>query len=415
MSLVRRLRSLYTGSEFDPFDVDGLPGPKDRPVEMILDLAALRSDLSWYQPDRRDMWRFGAMLALDPQDSKDAGHIVSLGEGFTPVLRYEDHPTAQHVGFDLGVKDEGIPHRGFGANPTRSFKDRGMSMVVSMARRLGIQKLVIPTQGNAGDALVEYAIAAGLEVAVVVPDDTPLPILGRLAADEKRHPSVTLELVAGTIQEAGEVVREKFIPDGYFNVATFQEPGWRIEGKKTFGLELAEPREPGGAWTVPDVVIYPTGGGTGLLGMWKAFAELEEIGLIGEERPRMVAVQSEATAPVARAFEENREDVERADPGGTIATGLNVSYSIGHRRVLSILRESGGAALSVPDDAIRAWLRKTYTEKGWWMCPEGAACLAAIDPLVEGGIIGEGDRVVAFNTASLEKYLPSVCEQIQDG
>lgn len=415
MSHVHCLRSLYAHSEFDPFDVEGFPGPDDRPVEMVLDLDRLRSNRSWYSAERRDMWRFGALLALDPNDAADARHIVSLGEGHTPVLRYDDHPAARRVGFRLGVKDDGIPHRKFGANPTRSFKERGMAMVVSMARRVGIQKLVIPTQGNAGDALVEYTLAGGLEVAVVAPADTPLPILGRLAADEKRHESVTLELVDGTIEEAGELVREKFVPAGYFNVATFQEPGWRIEGKKTFGLELAEPGEPNGEWALPDVVIYPTGGGTGLLGMWKAFDELEEIGLIGNERPRMVAVQAESTSPIVRAFEEGREDSERAEAGGTLATGLNVSYSIGHRRVLSILRESEGTALAVDDESIREEVRRAYREKDWWICPEGAACLAAIDPLIDRGIIREGSEVVAFNTASLEKYLPSMRELIQDG
>jgi threonine synthase len=278
-----------------------------------------------------------------------------------------------------------------------------MAMVVSMARRLGLSRLVVPTQGNAGDSLVAYALAAELEAAVVAPQDTPAPILRRLEHAAKRHPTIRLELVPGTIREAAAVVREKYLPDGYLNVATFQEPGWRIEGKKTLGFELAE--QPNGRWKLPDVVIYPTGGGTGLLGMWKAFGELERLGLIDARRPRMVAVQSEATAPIVRAFEAEAADVRPVDAGTTIAAGLNVPVGIGLRRVLEILRESGGAAVAASEESIKKWLR-TVTSLS--ICPEGAACLAILDEVVERGIIRPGDQVVLFNTAAFGKYFVSV-------
>lgn len=381
-----------------------------RPVKMVYDLSRLQSDYpgtSWYNPERRDMWRFGPLLPLDPNEPEDEQHIVSLGAGFTPHLDYSDHPLAARAGFRLMVKEEGRAYDGYGANPTQAFKDRGMAVVVSMARKLGLGRLAVPTQGNAGDALTEYGVAAGLDVAVGMPDDTDLPILGRVAAYEKIYENVHLDVVKGTIAEASDLVTEKYLANGYFSVATFQEPGWRIEGKKTMGLELAEPRGEDASWSLPDVVIYPTGGGTGILGMWKAFEELEALGLI-KEKPRMIAVQSSETAPLPRAFQESAEDTTPVAPGNTMATGLNVASSVGHFRVLEILRESGGRALAVSEDAIAHALQTAYHAKGWWICPEGAACLAALEPLVEQGMIREGDEVVAFNTASMEKYLPAV-------
>ncbi|MEX0747769.1 MAG: threonine synthase [Rhodothermales bacterium] len=401
MSFVTCLRSIYTGSEFPAFET-----PDAGPVEMILDMDRLRRErpgMSWYVPERRDMWRFGALLPLDITDTRDASFVVTLGEGYTPLLPFEHHPLAQKVGFRLFVKDEGEPHPGFGANPTRSFKDRGMAMVVSMARRLGISRVAVPTQGNAGDSLVAYALAAGLEAAVVAPLDAPAPILRSLQHAVKRHPTIRLELVSGTIREAAAVVREKYLPEGYVNVATFQEPGWRIEGKKTLGFELAE--QPDGRWVLPDVVVYPTGGGTGILGMWKAFDELERLGMIDARRPRMVAVQAAPTAPIVRAFDGGETDVMPVEAGTTIAAGLNVPAGIGHRRVLEIVRESGGAAVDVAEESIRSMLRTVISRS---ICPEGAASLAALDEIVELGIIGSGDRVVVFNTASSRKYFDSV-------
>jgi threonine synthase len=411
MSYVRTLRGLASHIEYQadtPMNLDPADG---RPVEMVLDLerlAAEQPDAAWYDPSRRDMWRFGGLMALDIRDARDAAHIVALGEGCTPTLDYGDHPTAVTAGLRLGLKDEGRRHLGFGANPTQSFKDRGMAMVVAQARRLGITRLAVPTQGNAGDSLVHYALAAGLSVVVAMPDDTPAPILGNVAAAAHRFPDrVKLELVGPTIREAAAYLREHYIAQGWFSVATFQEPGWRIEGKKSLGLELAEPA-PGATWSLPDAVIYPTGGGTGVLGMWKAWAELEALGLIGPQRPRMLCVQSEAMAPLVRAFDSGALDTS-AQPGpGTIAFGLNVPAGVGHFRVLEIVRASGGACVAVSEAEIAAELGREWRRTHGWLSPEGAACLAALPQLLERGMVKRGERMVAVNTGSAEKYLPAL-------
>jgi threonine synthase len=315
-------------------------------------------------------------------------------------------PLACEGRFRLSIKEEGRPVAGYGANPTRSFKDRGMAMVATLARRLGLERLVVPTQGNAGDSLAEYALAAGLEVAVVMPDDTPQAILGRVAALAERHARVHLELVSGTIREAGARVKSHWVPNGWFSVATFQEPGWRIEGKKTLGLELAEPPAPGGHWGLPDVIVYPTGGGTGLLGMWKAFGELEALGLLGPERPRMVAVQSAATRPIVDAFESGAADTSPGPAGTTRAVGLNVPGGVGHFRVLEILRASGGGAFAVGEDAICQAFHASRQALGMELSPEGAACMAALPRLLDAALVRAGDRVVVVNTCAPEKYLP---------
>jgi threonine synthase len=411
MSYARCLRGLGSGIEYPIETLMNLDPADGRPVEIVLDLERLRADLpnaGWYNPARRDMWRFGALLALDINSPEDRQWIVALGEGATPLRDYPDHPIARKAGFHLQVKDEGKAEPGFGANPTQSFKDRGMAMSVAMARRFGLEKLVVPTQGNAGDSLLEYALAGGLAIAVIMPDDTPLPIQGRVAAAALRSPRVSLDLVAGTIREAGALMRERYLPQGYFNVATFQEPGWRIEGKKTLGLELAEPSPGSGAWRLPDVIIYPTGGGTGVLGMWKAFAELEALGVIGSERPRMVCVQAAATTPIVTAWRNGAADTTPADAGTTLAVGLNVPGGVGHFKVLEIIRASGGCAIAIDETAIAAALSAVWSDKHWWICPEGAACLAALEPLVEQGAIRPGERVVVVNTGSLEKYLPEL-------
>jgi len=280
-----------------------------------------------------------------------------------------------------------------------------------------VSKVVVPTQGNAGDSLAEYAIRAGMESVIVMPDDTPMPILGRVSALAKMRDDIELELVKGTIKEAGALMKEKYVPQGYFNMATFQEPGWRIEGKKTLGLELAEPKdgltEP---WVLPDVIIYPTGGGTGILGMWKAFDEMQALGLIDSKRPKIISVQSEHTAPVVQAYKEGLSDTKPAgpsqkpnkEPGHTLATGLNVPGGVGHFKVLEIIRLSNGMAISVDEDSISQNLTDIYQDYRLWICPEGAATIAALEAAIEHGMITSGDKVVAFNTGSFEKYLPNV-------
>jgi threonine synthase len=412
MSYVRCVRGIASGVEY-PADVPMNLDPVDgRPVEMVLDLERLareKPDAAWYHPQRRDLWRFGALMALDAGDPVDAAHLVPLGEGATPLLDYSTHPVAAKAGLALQLKDEGKAHPGHGANPTQSFKDRGMAMVAAQARRLGLTRLAVPTQGNAGDSLVRYALEGGLSVVVAMPDDTPMPILGGVAAAAKRHPDrVILELVGPTIREAGAFLKERYIPNGWFSVATFQEPGWRIEGKKSLGLELAEPAPGETCWSLPDAVIYPTGGGTGVLGMWKAWDELEALGMIGSRRPRMLCVQSARTAPLVRAFDDGAADTTIVEAGQTLAVGLNVPGGVGHFRVLDIIRASGGAAVAVDEARIETELAAEWRRTHDWISPEGAACLAALPQLLDRGLVRRGERVVAVNTGSSEKYLPTL-------
>ncbi|NNF52275.1 MAG: threonine synthase [Gammaproteobacteria bacterium] len=410
MSFVKQLSCVGCGRHFEAAALMNLCPDDQRPLAMELDIPALKAAYprnEWYERERRDMWKFTSLLGLDINDAEDARHLVSLGEGATPLRNYPEHPQAKLLELDLYFKDEGRAEPGYGANPTQSFKDRGMAMAVSMARRHGLTKLVVPTQGNAGDSLAEYALAAGIEAAIIMPGDTPMPILGRVAALARQHESIILETCEGTIREAGDIMRSKYLPAGYFNVATFQEPGWRIEGKKTLGLEIAEPRS-GDTWQLPDVIVYPTGGGTGILGMWKAFAELEALELIGSQRPRIVSVQSEGTAPIVRAFENGDDDTAAATAGHTLATGLNVPGGVGHAKVLQILRESRGHALTVSERAMEEELARCWKQTGWWISPEGAATLAALAPLAEIGFLRGGERVVVVNTGSFEKYLPSL-------
>ena len=392
-----------------------------RPVQVAIDLGRLQAERGrggFWNPDRRDLWRFGGLLPLDVTDPGDARNIVALGEGNTPEIAYP-HPLGASLECDLRVKDEGRPHAGHGANPTLSFKDRGMAMTVAMARALGISKLAVPTQGNAGDSLALYAVKAGIEAAIVMSPDTDRPVMGSVAALAKLHPDLlTLDLVDGTILDCAARVRDHYVPRGYFSVATFQEPGWRTEGKKTLGLEMAEPkgeRRETRTWKLPDVIVYPTGGGTGVVGMAKAFDELEALGLVGPDRPRMVCVQSSATTPIVRAFDAGDADITFLPPGRTVATGLNVARNVGHIHVLRIIRESGGCAVAVTDQAIRDVIRTEWRERRFAWSPEGAATLAALPELADRGMIRPGDRVVLVNTASPEKYLPTIRDLFDGG
>ncbi|MDX2035357.1 MAG: threonine synthase [Isosphaeraceae bacterium] len=421
MKFVSHLACSVCGRRYPADRVMNLCETDGRPVQIVLDLDRIRAERgpeAGWDPDRRDLWRFGALLPLDVADPEDRAAIVALGEGYTPSLPL-DHPTARAHGFSLEIKDEGRHHPGFGANPTLSFKDRGMAMTVAMARRLGVGRLAVPTQGNAGDSLATYAVAAGLPCVVVMSPDTDRPVLGNVAALAKLHPDiVTLELVEGTIVDCAARIRERWLPDGWFSVATFQEPGWRTEGKKTLGLEMAEPRGDRLAsrtWSVPNVIVYPTGGGTGVVGMAKAFDELEALGLIDSRRPRMVCVQSNATDPLVRAFEAGDPDITPLPPGKTFATGLNVAKNVGHVNVLRIIRESGGLALAVSDEAIAQTIATERRERGFVWSPEGAATLAVVPELIERGAIRPGDRVVLVNTASPEKYLPTIRDALDGG
>lgn len=411
MSLISHLRCLGCGAEYAAGTLMNLCPVDGRPVQIVMDLhklASTQAGQAWYRPERNNMWRFGGLLPLDINDPTDQPHIFNLGEGHTPLLPFNDHALARQVGFSLSVKDEGQGHPGFGANPTQSFKDRGMAMTISMAHRAGVQKLAVPTQGNAGDSMCEYVQAAGMQAVVAMPDNTPAPIRERVAQLARDSDNFDIELVSGTIREAGELLKSKWLSQGYFSVATFQEPGWRIDGKKTMGLEIAEPKSAGEPWKLPDVVIYPTGGGTGVLGMWKAWQELQDLGLIDGQRPRVICVQADATQPLVKAFDSGALDTTVATAGETLAYGMNVPGGVGHFKVLDIVRQSGGAAVAVAEADIHHTLSGIWKDKGWSVCPEGAACLASLPQLVDRGFIKAGDDVVVFNTGSLDKYLPDL-------
>jgi threonine synthase len=235
--------------------------------------------------------------------------------------------------------------------------------------------------------------------------------MGKVAAYSLQHAGISLDLVKGTIREAAALMKEKYLPLGYFNCATFQEPGWRIEGKKTMGLELAEPwPNLKDDWSLPDAILYPTGGGTGILGMWKAFDELEKLGVIGAERPKIIAVQSEANCPVVTAIENNLDDTVATNGGETIATGINVPGGVGHKAVLRIIRQSGGGAIAVSEQQIAQHTKQIYQQFGIWICPEGAATVAALSQAKDKGLVKQEQKIVCFNTGSAEKYLPNIRE-----
>jgi threonine synthase len=330
------------------------------------------------------MWRWRELLPV-----YDPAHIVTLGEGDTPLL------PAPRLGAQLGlrrlyVKEEGL-------NPTGSFKARGLAAAISKAKELGVQKVIIPTAGNAGGALAAYAARAGLSAHIVMPRDTP-----KANQVESRIVGAAVELVDGLISEAARLAGEKARAEGWFDVSTFKEP-YRAEGKKIMGYELAEQFE----WALPDVILYPTGGGTGLVGMWKAFAEQSVLGwLKGAARPRMVAVQAEGCAPVVKAFHAGAEACDFWPGAHTLASGLRVPKSFADRLILEDLRASEGTAVAVSDQAIIAAQRQLGAAEGIFGAPEGAATLAALDRLVRQGWVQPDERIVLFNTGTGLKYIP---------
>ena len=352
-----------------------------KPLFAIVDLDRARQTLTRENLANREksLWRYRELLPL-PGDVEP----VSLGEGGTPLLR------AQRFGndVDLWIKDESL-------NPTQSFKARGMSVAVSMAKYLGATKLAVPSAGNAGGALAAYAARAGLEAHVFMPRDTP-----RANIIECRQLGEHVTLIDGLITDcAAEIARQKG-KERWFDMSTLKEP-YRVEGKKTLGYELAEELD----WELPDVVLYPTGGGTGLLGMWKAFDEMETLGWIGTKRPRMFAVQADGCAPIVRAFDAGEKTAAQFPNAHTIASGLRVPKAIGDFLILEILRESSGGAVAVDDEEMIRIAREIGASEGLFVCPEGAACFAALKLLRSAGKIAPGERVVIFNTGSGIKYL----------
>ncbi|HET6855404.1 MAG TPA: threonine synthase [Pyrinomonadaceae bacterium] len=333
---------------------------------------------------RPDLWRYREVLPVEKDEN-----IISLGEGWTPLLR------AQRLGkrvkvHELYIKDES-------QNPTQSFKARGMTTAVSMAKELGATKLAVPSAGNAGGALSAYAARAGLKSFIFMPRDTP-----RANVVECEQTGARVTLIDGLITDCGAEVARRKEKEGLFDVSTLKEP-YRVEGKKTLGYELAEQMN----WVLPDVIIYPTGGGTGLIGMWKAFAEMEQMGWIGSKRPRMVTVQAAGCAPIVQAFEEGKRFADEFPDAATTASGLRVPKAIGDFLILDALRESGGTAVAVTDEELIAATAEIGATEGIFCAPEGAACLPALRQLLETGEVTANDRVVLFNTGSGVKYIES--------
>ena len=362
-----------------------------RPLLVRYDLAAVGAALSrdTLQARPTDLWRWRELLPVRRTES-----IVSLGEIETPLVAIP-----RSGGRNVLVKDEG-------RLPTGSFKARGLVMAVAMARELGIKRIAMPTNGNAGAALAAYAARCGIETIIFAPQETPEVNIREIAAQGGR-----VYRVNGQIDECGALVGRGAAEGRWFDFSTLKEP-YRIEGKKTMGLELAAQL----GWQLPDAIFYPTGGGTGLIGMWKAFDELEALGWIGSKRPRMYAVQASGCAPIVRAYEAGEEHAERWEGAATIAAGIRVPKAVGDFLILRAVRASGGAALAVGDPAILAAVDACARQDGLLMCPEGGATLAAYRQALRDGLVDEEEQVVLFNCATGLKYpLPGAGETLDLG
>jgi len=327
------------------------------------------------------LWRYRELLPL-PKDVEP----VSLGEGGTPLLPSKKF--GAEVDVDLWIKDESL-------NPTQSFKARGMSVAVSMAKYLGAKKLAAPSAGNAGGALAAYAARAGLEAHIFMPRDTP-----RANIIECREVGAHVMLINGLITDCGAEIARRKEKEGWFDLSTLKEP-YRIEGKKTLGYEIAEQMN----WKLPDVILYPTGGGTGLIGMWKAFDEMETLGWIDNKRPRMFSIQATGCAPIVRAFEAGEKFAAEFLNAHTVASGLRVPKAIGDFLMLDILRKSNGGAIAIDDEEMIRAVREIGSKEGLFVAPEAVACFVALKKLRATGKIDIGERVVIFNTGSGIKYL----------
>ena len=385
-NFLTHLECSRTGERYDPFELHSLSSV-GAPLLARYDLeraaAVLKPrDLS----DRRpDMWRYLELLPV-----RGAEEIVSLGEGFTPLHHVER--LGEWAGFRrLYVKDESL-------NPTGSFKARGLSAAVTAARARGAGKLSIPSAGNAAGALAAYAAVAGLEAYVFMPCDTPSAFV-----TECRSCGAQVELVDGLISDCGKIVAARKEEEGWFDISTLKEP-YRIEGKKTMGYELAEQF----GWELPDVVVYPTGGGTGLIGMWKAFDEMEQMGWIGSRRPRMITVQAAGCAPIVRAFEQGDESAQMWENARTVASGLRVPSAVGDFLMLRALRQSGGCAVAVTDEELIDASHQLARCTGIFPAPEGGATLASLLKLKERSLVDADERVVLFNTGTGYKYLEAL-------
>ncbi|HVF95603.1 MAG TPA: threonine synthase [Sphingomonas sp.] len=377
-TFVTHLECSLTGERYESDQLHGLSSA-GRPLLVRYDLEAVAKHLPRDTLAARptDLWRWRELLPV-----RHTANVVSLGEIETPLV-----PIPVSGGVNVVVKDEG-------RLPTGSFKARGLVMAVAMAKELGVLRIAMPTNGNAGAALAAYATRVGIETIVLCPDDTPEVNVREIAVQGAR-----VWRVNGLIDDCGAIVGKGAAEGHWFDFSTLKEP-YRIEGKKTMGLELAAQF----GWSLPDAIFYPTGGGTGLIGMWKAFDELEKLGWIGPERPRMYAVQASGCAPIVRAFEAGVEHAERWEDASTVAAGIRVPKAVGDFLILRAVRESGGRALAVGDPAILQAVDECARKDGLLMCPEGGATLAAYKQAVKDGLVDEEERVVLFNCATGLKY-----------
>ncbi len=381
-TFVTHLECSYTGKTYPADQLHGL-SEAGKPLLVRYDLEALSKAVTKEDLETRlpEFWRYREFLPI-----RKSCNVVRLGEVMTPILPAEKLQNQYECG-EILIKDEG-------RLPTGSFKARGVALAVAMAKELGVTRMAMPTNGNAGAALAAYCSAADIETFVFCPEDTP-----KVNIDEIAFQGAKTFLVNGYINDCGRIVGEGKQTMNWFDTSTLKEP-YRIEGKKTMGLELAEQLD----WQLPDVILYPTGGGTGLIGMWKAFAELQAIGWIGSKRPRMVAVQAEGCAPIVKAFDEGTRHAEPWKDASTIASGIRVPAAVGDFLILDAVRESNGFAVAVSDEAINAAQQECARTEGILLCPEGAATLAALKQELKTGRIKADEQVMLFNCATGLKY-----------
>jgi threonine synthase len=389
---VTHLECANCGERYNPAQPHGLCVKCQRPLWVRYDLAAIGRSVSKSDLLGRpaSLWRYLEMLPV-----ADPAQIVSLAETMTPLVETRRLAAALGVN-NLFVKDES-------RLPTGSFKARGMALAVTKAREFGIRRVAAPTAGNAGGAMAAYAARAGMEAYVFMPQDTPV-----INAKECWLAGARTFYVNGLINDCGRIVAEGKARKEWFDLSTLKEP-YRIEGKKTMGLELAEQLD----WELPDVILYPTGGGTGLIGMWKAFAELGQLGWLNSPRlPRMISCQSDGCAPIATAFAKGERFAAKFENAATIASGLRVPVAVGDFMILDAVRASKGTAIAVPEAGIAPWMRKAISLEGLAICPETAVCFSALEILLNRGEIQPHERVVVFNTGAAQKYPEAVQEKI---
>ena len=391
-SFVTHLECAHCGVLYPAEQLHNLCTACQRPLWVKYDLAAVRSRFPREALTDRPptLWRYRELLPL-----RDDAAIVTLGETMTPIL--ETPRLAAHFGVrHLAVKDES-------RLPTGSFKARGMALAISKAKEFGIQRVAVPTAGNAGGAMAAYAARAGMEAYVFMPDDTP-----SINRKECFLAGAKTFLVNGLITDCGRIVGEGRAKKGWFDVSTLKEP-YRIEGKKTMGLELAEQLD----WELPDAILYPTGGGTGLIGMWKGFAELAALGWLRSPRkPKMISCQSTGCAPIAAAFERGERYATKFENTATIASGIRVPAAVGDFMILDAVRASGGVALATPEADIPKWMQLATSREGISLCPETAVCLGALEVLLARGFIRPDERILIFNTGAAQKYPEAVQEDL---